>query len=146
MTAQKEERKATLGKRSGRTLLGCALFALALTLLMGGVALFAAAFTVSRSPALGTHIGSVGAAMGALFALVGGIIAGKRHKHTGALAGLLFGALYLLTLLLLGRLSGGSASPVSRLMGYTVILLISLLGGALGSVRTGKGHKKRKRR
>ena len=146
MTAQKEERKATLGRQTERTIFGCALFALLITLIFGGAVLLISAFVISRSPALGAHIGSIGAAMGAVFALVGGMIAGKRHKHTGALAGLLFGALYLSVMLLLSRVAGGSASPLSRLIGYPVLLLLALLGGALGNLRVGGRHRRKRRR
>ena len=146
MTNQKEERKAVLGRRAGRTLLGSALFALIGALLIGGVVLLSASFVFSRVPRLASYIGSVGAGLGALTAFFGGLMAGKRHKHAGALAGLLFGALFLLALLLLGRLYGGASSAVSRLIGYTVFLLLATLGGALGTVELKRGHKRRKRR
>ena len=147
MTNQpKEERRAILKKQGGRSLLGSALLALLFSLFVGVGALFAAALALSFTTSGTAYTDTVGCVLGALTALLGGIFAGKRQKHTGALAGVLFGALYVLMLLLVARIFGGDASLPKRLIGYAIFLLLSALGGALGGMRMGKRHHGKRRR
>ncbi|MBE6656318.1 MAG: TIGR04086 family membrane protein [Ruminococcaceae bacterium] len=146
MTNQaKEERRAVLGG-AGKTLVGSAFFALLGALAFGGISLFGAALFFSYKPNATPYIGTVGCALGALAALFGGFGAGRRQKHAGALAGLLFGVLYLIVLLLLSRFGSMGTPLPKRLIGYAIFLLLSALGGALGSMRVGERHHKKRKR
>ena len=143
---KKVERRAVLGHHSTRTLLGSALFSLALTLVFGGASLLLFAFLLSRTPSLGGYIGAFGCALGAFWAFLGGLLAGKRHRLSGALAGVLFGALYILLVLLAGHYVSSSAPILKRLLGCALFLLLAVLGGALGTLHIGKAHKRKRRR
>ena len=147
MTNQgKEERRAVLGKTVGISLLGSALFAFLCSLFIGGVGLLTAALIFSFFPTATVHIGTVGCVIGAITVFLGGVLAGKRQKHTGMLSGLLFGLLFLVLLLVIGRFYGSEALLIKRVIGYAILLSLSALGGALGTVRTGKRHRSKKRR
>ena len=147
MTNQKkEERRAVLGSKVGGSLLGSALISLLLTLLVSAFTLFAAAIVFSFKPEGTSHIDTVGCILGALMALLGGLLAGKRQKHTGALSGVIFGLMFVAVLLLVGHMCGGGTPLWKRTVAYGIFLLLSALGGALGTVEVGKRHHKRKRR
>ena len=142
---KKDERRAVLAHRTARTLMGSTLFSLAFTLLLGGASLLLSAFFLTRTPALTGYIGPIGCALGALWAFIGGLTAGKRHRLSGGLAGALYGVLYVLLVLLAGRYVGGSAPFLKRLLGCALFLLLSTLGGVLGTVRIGRARKRNRR-
>lgn len=145
-TQSKEERRAVLKRAGGVSLFGSAAFALLFSLFLGGAVLLTAALLFSFNPGMTVHVGTVGCAVGAVTALLGGFFAGRRQKHTGALAGLLFGLFYLVFLLFVARFYGDSSVLPKKLVGYTIFLLLSALGGALGTVRTAKRHRAKRRR
>ena len=147
MTNQKkEERRAVLGSGGGKSLFGSALAAVLFTLPVSAFTLFAAALVFSFKPEGTSHIDTVGCILGALMALLGGLLAGKRQKHTGALSGVIFGLMFVAVLLLVGHMCGGGTPLWKRTVAYGIFLLLSALGGALGTVEVGKRHHKRKRR
>ena len=82
----------------------------------------------------------------ALTAFLGGIVAGKKEGKQGALAGLLYGALFLLTLFTLSLLFGeGDFSFAKTILSYTLLLLLSVLGGLLGASRKTKKRRHKRR-
>jgi len=82
----------------------------------------------------------------ALTAFFGGIVAGKKEGRQGALAGLLYGALLLLTLFALSLLLGeGDFSFAKTILSYTLLLLLSVLGGLLGASRKTKKRRHKRR-
>ena len=143
---KRDERRAVLAHRGARTLLGSTLLSLAFTLLLGGASLLLCAFLLTRTPSLGGYMGAIGGGLGAVWAFLGGIFAGKRHRLSGALAGALFGMLYILLVLLAGHYLSGDAPIFKRLLGCALFLLLSTLGGVLGTLRIGKAHKRKRRR
>lgn len=141
----REERRGVLGEKSRKRMIKSVLAAFFISLLLGGVGLIASALLLSLTVTGTSYISTVGCALGACTSLIGGFIAGKRQKHTGALAGVLFGVVFLAALLLLGRFFSAGTPLPKRLIGYAVFLLLSALGGALGTVRGG-GRKRRGKR
>lgn len=135
MTAQKKDaQRAKIGtRRAGFA--GGILSSLLLTLLLGTALTLLFAFILSRAEDGTAYVRTVGCAISALLAFVGGLIAGGRCGHSGILSGLAFGALYLGVLLLLGGLLGTTGSLLRRLIGYAVLLLLAALGGAAGTAR-----------
>ncbi len=90
---------------------------------------------------------AVGILLPSLTSFFGGIMAGKIEKKQGALAGILHGALILLALFLLSCILGqGELSPLHTAISYTILLLLSTLGGTLGGARHTKGKKRRHKR
>lgn len=135
------ERLGVLGEKSRKRIIKSVLTALFISLLLGGAGLIASALLLSLTVTGTTYISTVGCAVGACTSLIGGFIAGRRQKHTGALAGVLFGIVFVGVLLLLGRFFNAGTPLPKRLIGYTVFLLLSALGGALGTVRgSGRRH------
>lgn len=140
-----ENRTAVLGKNGeGRGLLRAATLALLIAIAVGALLLAGGAALIYALPALSAHASPLGTAIGALSALAGGVAAGRLHKHAGALAGVVFGVPYLAILLLLGRFVSTGIPLLGRVLGYGLLLLLSLLGGALGGMRLG-GRKHRRR-
>ena len=129
----------------GKSVLRSALFALLFTPLASALALLVAASFFSLKPESSHYIGTVGCTLGAASAFFGGFLSGRRQRHAGALAGVLFGILFTILLAVIGKLFGGG-SPLQRVIGYAVFLLLSALGGMLGTVKSSKGHHKRRRR
>ena len=147
MTNQmKDERRAVLRGRGGGSFFGSALVAMLFTLIVSTLMLFGAALVFSFKPEGTSHIDTVGCILGALMALLGGLLAGKRQKHTGALSGVIFGFMFVAVLLLVGHMCGGGTPLWKRTVAYGIFLLLSALGGARGTVEVGKRHHKRKRR
>lgn len=147
MTNQKkDERRAVLGGKGGGSFFGSALVAMLFTLIVSTLMLFGAALVFSFKPEGTSHISTVGCIIGALMALLGGFVAGKRQKHTGALSGVIFGLMFVAVLLFLGHMCGGGTPLWMQTVAYGIFLLLSALGGALGTVEVGKRHHKRRRR
>lgn len=146
MTNQaKEERRAVLGNSGGKSIFRGLLFSVLLTLLVGIVAIFITALLFHFTSLNTVYIKHVGCALGAVTALLGGFVTGKRQRHSGTLSGLLFGLIYTVILLFVGRFFGGEAPLIKRLLGYGIFLLLSVLGGALGTAEI-RGHRHGRRR
>lgn len=142
----KAERHATLGTEGGKGVLKSACTALLFSLVLSTLLLLLSALVFSLKPEWTFSIHTVGCVLGALMMLFGGFLAGKRQRHTGALAGILFGLMLLAVLLLIGHFFGGGTHPIKRVVGYIIFLLLATLGGALGTVEIGHGRHKRRRR
>ncbi len=143
-----KERTATLSRGTGKGLLGSVVPAFfAMALLSIGL-LFLTAFLLTRSEDPAAHIRVFGLALPALSAFFGGFVAGKREKNMGALCGLVTGVIFLLALLLLSFFLGsGTMTFGVRIVCYTLLLLLSTLGGLAGSTGGKKrksGHRRRK--
>lgn len=136
---------ARLGESAGHGgFFGGVFITFLLMVVLSVAVLLVGALVLARLPDATPYIRTVGCAMGGILALVGGIIAGKKQKHAGALAGLLYGALYVLMMLLCGRFLVGGTPLWWRISGYGIFLLLAVLGGALGGMRR-TGHRKRRR-
>ena len=122
------------------------LFSLLFSLTVGAVALLVTALVFHFAPISTSYIRRVGGTLGAITALLGGFIIGRRQRHTGALFGLLFGFFYTLILLLVGRSFGGESAPIKRMVGYGIFLLLSVIGGGLGTIEHKGRHHRRRRR
>lgn len=141
-----ENRTAVLGKgEGGRSILRAVCLAWLIATVTGALLLSGGAALIYALPSTSVYTAPIGAAIGALTALVGGVAAGRLHKHAGALSGLLFGVLYFAVMLVLGRFVSTGYPLLGRVLGYGVLLLLSLLGGTLGGMRSG-GRKRRRRR
>lgn len=139
------QRTATLSRGQGKGLLGSILPAFFLTLILSAALLGLSALLLSRSADPSRWIRVIGSAIPAVCAFLGSFIAGKREKNMGALVGLCTGVLYLIILLILSAITGGAVTAFSiRAVCYTLLLLLSTLGGIAGS--TGGGKKRSRRR
>ncbi len=138
---------AFLADRRGTGLLKSTLFSLLFSFVFGLILLLAsgAILLYYQNP---THAFQVTSTLlPALTAFFGGIIAGKTEKKQGALAGILHGILFVLFLFLLSRLLGeGDFSVAHTLISYTVMLVLSVLGGTVGAAKRQKGKKRRHKR
>lgn len=147
MDAKGENRTAVLKKEAHvRGLLRAAFLALFISACLGAILLLGAAALLSALPTATDRTEAVGCALGAATAFVGGILAGRLHKHASALSGVVFGLLYLVLMLTVSRFAGAGSSVLQRLFGYGLFLLLSLLGGALGGMRHSGKHRRRHRR
>ncbi len=131
------------GKKNGG-LFKSTLLSLLFSFLFGAAAILVSAAVLLRfgNPTGGFR--ALGMLLPALTALLGGIVSGKADGKQGALAGLLHGLLFVLTLFLLSLLFGeGDLSLAYTLISYTIMLLLSVLGGLLGASARGKKKKRR---
>ncbi len=139
--------KAFLGQEAGkRGFLGSVLLSFLLVLILGGGVLFVCALLLSFYLGGTAYIGVIGCSLSALLSLFGGFLSGKMQRHAGALSGFAFGILYLLLLLVIGSFFGTEPSLWKKIIGYTVFLLLAVLGGILGSMQIGKRHRHKRRR
>ena len=92
------------------------------------------------------YVAIAGTVTGLLLPFLGGILAGRLGKNAGALAGLVFGILYLGVMLLIGNFFYTSAPFFKRLLGYLLFPALSVMGGAIGGYRPQKSHHSRRRR
>lgn len=139
------QRTVTLSRGRGKGLFRSVLPAFFLMLILGACLLGGAALALSRMPDPSKTIRLLGPVLPALCAFIGGFIAGKREKNMGAVMGLCTGVLFVLFLLLLSTFTGAETKLFIRIIGYALLLLLSALGGAAGSVGGGK-RKHRHRR
>ncbi len=140
----REREYARLGERESRGgFFLSVLFAFLLMLLAAGGVLLLGALVLTRLPDATPYIRTVGCALGGLIALIGGIVAGRRQKHASALAGLLYGVFYVLLLIFCGRFLHGDTPLWYQALGYAILLLLSVLGGALAKARR-SGHRRRR--
>jgi len=139
--------QAHISEKKGTGLLRSLLISFAVMLLFGALSLLASSFILSGRPNPAPYIRIVGFALPALTALVGGITAGISEKKQGALCGLCSGAAFVLVLFLLSFFAnGGALSAFETLISYTVLILLSVLGGLIGASQGGKRKKRRSRR
>lgn len=142
----KQERTATLSRGAGKGLFGSVLPAFFASALLSAALLLLCALLLTRSEDPGAYIRVFGLALPAVCAFFGGFIAGKREKNMGALCGLITGVLFLLALLVLSFFLGsGTMTMAVRIVCYTLLLLLSTLGGLAGSTG-GRGRKKSRHR
>ena len=146
MATQTKDEKRRIQGTGCKSLFGSALAGVVLALLISIPLLLAATFVFSAKPELTGQIRTVGSLVGALSALLGGFVAGKKQKHAGALAGMLFGVMFVGLLLFIGNICGGGALLIKRAIRYGIFLLLSVLGGALGGMQVKGHHRKRRRR
>ena len=126
-------------------MLRAAVLAFFIAVTVGVILLLLGALVLSLLPASTVHSRPLGCALGALTALLGGIAAGRLHRHAGALSGALFFVLYLLLLLAVSRFVSIGTALTGRVLGYALFLVLSLLGGALGGMRLERRHRRRRR-
>lgn len=141
------QRTATLSRGKGKGLIGSILPAFFLSLIIGAILLGLCALLLSRSADPGRWVRTIGMALPALCAFFGGFIGGKREKNMGALVGLLSGLLFVGFLLLLAAVTGGAVTSLGiRAVCYTLLLLLSTLGGVAGSMDVSKKRGRRRHR
>ncbi len=120
------------------------LLSLLFSLFFGTVAILVSAAVLLRYGNPTGAFRALGMLLPALAALFGGIVSGKAEGKQGALAGLFHGLIFILSLFLLSLLLGeGDLSLAYTLISYTVMLLLSVLGGLLGASARGKKKKRR---
>ena len=141
MQRSKDPARAYLSHKSERGPVRGALLAFFFSLLASAILLIISAIVLSYATGGIPYIGLIGGALGASLAFFGGLAASKLGGRSGTLAGVLFGGLFLLILLLIGYLFPTGAHPLKRVIGYAVFLLLSVLGGALGGMRPKTRHK-----
>ncbi len=140
------QRTATLSRGRGKGLIGSILPAFFLSLAIGAILLGLCALLLSHLADPGRWSRAIGVALPAVCAFFGGFIAGKREKNAGAPVGLLSGILFVGFLLILTAVTGGASTSLGiRAIRYTLLLLLSTLGGVAGSIRVGKKRSRRKR-
>ena len=140
------QRTVTLSRGKGKGLFRSIFPAFFFTLLLGAFLLAVGALALSRLPDPSRSIRLLGPILPAFCAFFGGFVAGKREKNMGAVAGLSTGLLFLLVLISVSTFTGGSMTLPTRILCYTLLLLLSVLGGAAGSaggVKKRHRHKKR---
>ena len=138
------ERAHISEKKNG--FLGWAILSLLFMAAFGVFALVFASFLLSKAEDPLSWIGTVGVLLPALTAFFGGIICGKLRGGVGALSGLCVGVVFVLLLLALSYFTAGSGLGVGeRALSYALLVLLSVLGGTLGTVKKRKRrHKRRK--
>ena len=129
-------------KKNG--LLKSTVFSFLFSVLLAGVLLLITAGILLRYQNPPEAYGIISVLLPSVTALTAGIIAGRTEGKQGALAGLLFGLLFLGLLWTLSLMQGeGGRSLGETVIFYSILLLLSVLGGVIGASRH---HKKRKRR
>lgn len=126
-------------KRKGGVLSGI-LFSLFISALLCLLLLSLSAVLLSRTGDPSRWIRPLGCGISALCVFLGGVLSGRRKGSLGALSGLLHGLLYVLLLFLVGLFAGDGQSIGVKLVCYTVLILLSVLGG----VASASGGKRRK--
>lgn len=111
---------------------------------MASVALASLLLLRAENPS--AWIRTLGVLLPSLTAFFGGIVSARSRGGMGALSGLLCGALLVIILVLLAHFSGDAARSLgARAVLYTVLLLLSVLGGTLGAQKRGKRRRKRRK-
>lgn len=138
---------AFLAEKSGRGLIKSTLLSFLFSIVFGICLLLTSSAVLLHYQSASAVFRSVGILLPSATAFAGGIVAGKVEKKQGALAGILHGVFFLLSLFLISRIFGnGELSLPLSLILYGVILLLSALGGMLGATKRSKGKKRRKKR
>lgn len=134
--------RAYISENRGRGFLKGPVISLLCMAAFGLLSLALSAFLLLKTADPTAWVGIVGAFLPALTALLGGFASARINGTLGALSGLASGALFVALLFILRAFFGsGEASLGKVLVLYTLILLLSVLGGALG---TAKRQKKRR--
>lgn len=145
MNEAKAAGKASLGGKKHHGVVGGAITAFLVTLAISTLTILISAVILFFAPRGAAYISVTGMVISLFSALLGGIVAGRRSRHAGMIAGLLFGILYLCVMLLLGQFFYTNAPRLKRLLGFILFPALALVGGGLGGMRT-VSHKHRKHR
>ena len=138
--------KATLGERERRRGFFSSVFlTFFLMLMLSATALLGTALSLLQLPDATPYIRTAGCSLGVGFAFLGGLLSGKRQKTAGTLAGLLYGVMFVLTMLICGRFFRTQSPIWWRALGYAILLALSVLGGTLGGMRGAPHHRRRRR-
>ena len=136
----KEAPRAYLSHKKERSPLRGALLSFVFSLLVGTVVLSITALILFFNTNALPYLALIGAAEGVLLAFGGGFFAGKLGGRNATLAGMIFGVLYLLFMLLVGYFFPMGGHLLKRVIGCAVFLLLAVLGGTLGGIRPKKRH------
>ena len=130
-------------KKSGGILKG-ALWALFLTVALSLFSIAISSVLLLRAESPSAYIDTLGILLPMLASLFGGAVSAKLGG-AGAVSGIIHGAVFTLLLYLLSLLMSADVFSLSKtVVFYTVLILVSALGGVLGARK--KGKKRRKRR
>lgn len=146
MQGTKGTPRAYLAHRRERGPVRGALLSFAFSLLSAALILIITAVLLSYLPSGMPYIAVIGGAEGVALAFFGGLAAGRLGGRGAIVAGVIYGVLYLLTMLLFGYLFPSGGALWKRIIGYAFFLALSVLGGMLGGMRPQKHHRRAHRR